>query len=137
MAVMVTSSMLGFKTTEDPPNQEADVSAQSLVVGVGKECGSAAERGLQSLKKGPRKPSFDFGSGYVHFPLIRAVRNWEPIYDKKVRGMLIKPASSQMGLVKEAVVLLENSITMRITEQHNWIEGITQLLYIQNCIEEG
>ncbi|GFX65989.1 hypothetical protein TNCV_14101 [Trichonephila clavipes] len=58
-------------------------------------------------------------------------------YDRKVRGMLIQPASGQPGLVKGTVVLLENSITVRITEQHKRMEVITQQLYVPNYIEDG
>ncbi|GFU42010.1 hypothetical protein TNCV_4676971 [Trichonephila clavipes] len=60
-----------------------------------------------------------------------------PIYDRKVRGMHIQPASSQPGLVKCIVVLLENSITVRISEQYKQMELITQLLNVPNCIEGG
>ncbi|GFT01716.1 hypothetical protein TNCV_4205311 [Trichonephila clavipes] len=38
--------------------------------------------------------------------------------------MLTQPASSQLGLVRGTVVLLENSITVRITEQHKRKEVI-------------
>ncbi|GFW23195.1 hypothetical protein TNCV_3802951 [Trichonephila clavipes] len=48
-----------------------------------------------------------------------------------------KAASSQPGHVRSAVVLLENSITVRITEQHKRMEVITQQLYVPNCIEGG
>ncbi|GFX34944.1 hypothetical protein TNCV_2328841 [Trichonephila clavipes] len=39
--------------------------------------------------------------------------------------MLIQPASSQPGLVRGTVVLLKDSITKRITEQHKWMESST------------
>ncbi|GFT07624.1 hypothetical protein TNCV_4045731 [Trichonephila clavipes] len=44
--------------------------------------------------------------------------------------MLIQPSSSQSGLVGGTVVLLENSITVRITEQHRRMKppfGVKQL----------
>ncbi|GFX29665.1 uncharacterized protein TNCV_2749991 [Trichonephila clavipes] len=47
---------------------------------------------------------------------LTALEHW-PIYDRKVKGMLFQPASSQPGLVGGTVVLLENSFTLRITEQ--------------------
>ncbi|GFW77124.1 putative transposable element [Trichonephila clavipes] len=50
--------------------------------------------------------------------------------------MLLQPASSQLGHVR-GIVLLENSITVRITEQHKRIEVIIQQLYVPNCIEGG
>ncbi|GFV98622.1 jerky-like protein [Trichonephila clavipes] len=43
--------------------------------------------------------------------------------------MLIKLASSQPGLVRGAVVLLENSITVRITEQHKRMECNAEQLF--------
>ncbi|GFU93492.1 uncharacterized protein TNCV_2200701 [Trichonephila clavipes] len=46
-----------------------------------------------------------------------------------------KPASSQQGLVRGTVFLLENSITLQKTEQHKQMEVINQQLYIPNCIE--
>ncbi|GFW16938.1 hypothetical protein TNCV_2760661 [Trichonephila clavipes] len=51
--------------------------------------------------------------------------------------MLIQPASSQTGLVRGRVVMLENSITVLITEQHKRMELIIQQLYAPNCIEGG
>ncbi|GFW90053.1 hypothetical protein TNCV_3485051 [Trichonephila clavipes] len=51
--------------------------------------------------------------------------------------MLIQPANSRPGLLRGTLVLLENSITVRITEQHKWMEVITQQLYVPNCIEGG
>ncbi|GFV40359.1 hypothetical protein TNCV_4092231 [Trichonephila clavipes] len=60
-----------------------------------------------------------------------------PIYDRKGRGILIQPASSQTGLMRGTDVLLENSITVRITEQHKRIEVISQQLNVLNCIEGG
>ncbi|GFU99780.1 hypothetical protein TNCV_506011 [Trichonephila clavipes] len=44
--------------------------------------------------------------------------------------MLIQPASSQPGLVRGTVVLVENSITVWIAEQHKRVEVITQQLYV-------
>ncbi|GFT40245.1 uncharacterized protein TNCV_627491 [Trichonephila clavipes] len=49
--------------------------------------------------------------------------------------MLIQPASSQPGLVRGTIVLLETSITVWITEQQKGMEVITQQLYVPNCIE--
>ncbi|GFX87747.1 hypothetical protein TNCV_2190241 [Trichonephila clavipes] len=57
--------------------------------------------------------------------MLNKIKVWAsrwPIYDRKVRGMLIQSASSQPGLVRGTVVFLENSITVRITEQHKWME---------------
>ncbi|GFT97131.1 hypothetical protein TNCV_3857971 [Trichonephila clavipes] len=51
--------------------------------------------------------------------------------------MSIQPVSSKPRLVRGTVVLLENSITVRITEQHKRMEVITQQLYVPNCIEAG
>ncbi|GFW23739.1 hypothetical protein TNCV_2032821 [Trichonephila clavipes] len=51
--------------------------------------------------------------------------------------MLIQTASNQPGLVKGTVVLQENSITVRITEQYKRMEVITQQFYLPNCIEGG
>ncbi|GFW35228.1 hypothetical protein TNCV_1695431 [Trichonephila clavipes] len=51
--------------------------------------------------------------------------------------MLIQPCSSQPELARGTVVLLENSITMRVTEQHKRMEVITQQLEVPNSIEEG
>ncbi|GFW36850.1 hypothetical protein TNCV_4348911 [Trichonephila clavipes] len=51
--------------------------------------------------------------------------------------MLIQPASSQPGLVRGTVVLLENSLTVRVTEQQKRMEMITQQHYLPNCIEGG
>ncbi|GFW74288.1 hypothetical protein TNCV_2524911 [Trichonephila clavipes] len=59
------------------------------------------------------------------------------IYDRKIRGMLIQSAICQPGLVRGTVVLLENSITVQITEQHKRMLVITQQLYVPNCIEGG
>ncbi|GFV59167.1 hypothetical protein TNCV_2339081 [Trichonephila clavipes] len=50
--------------------------------------------------------------------------------------MLIEPANSQTGLVRGTILLPENSITVRITEQHKRMEVITQKIYVSNCIEE-
>ncbi|GFU68685.1 hypothetical protein TNCV_309001 [Trichonephila clavipes] len=47
--------------------------------------------------------------------------------------MLIQPASSQPVLMRGTVVLLENSITVRITEQHKGIEVIP---HVPNCLQE-
>ncbi|GFY07825.1 HTH_Tnp_Tc3_2 domain-containing protein [Trichonephila clavipes] len=44
--------------------------------------------------------------------------------------MLLQPASSRPGLVRGTVVLLENSITVRITEQHKRMVAIPQQLYV-------
>ncbi|GFV26219.1 hypothetical protein TNCV_3150191 [Trichonephila clavipes] len=41
------------------------------------------------------------------------------------------------GLVRGTVVLLENSITVRITEQHERMEMVTQQFYEPNCIVGG
>ncbi|GFW55983.1 hypothetical protein TNCV_373891 [Trichonephila clavipes] len=41
-----------------------------------------------------------------------------PLYERKVMEMIIQPASSKPGLVSGTVVLLENYITMRVTEPH-------------------
>ncbi|GFW25463.1 hypothetical protein TNCV_3721911 [Trichonephila clavipes] len=60
-----------------------------------------------------------------------------PIYDRKVRGMLIQPANSQPGLARGIVVLQETSTTVRIAEKLKQIELITQQLYVTNCIEGG
>ncbi|GFV65228.1 hypothetical protein TNCV_4572281 [Trichonephila clavipes] len=55
--------------------------------------------------------------------------------------MLIQPVSGQLGLVRGTVVLLENSITVRIREQRKRIEVITnavryvEQLYVPNCIK--
>ncbi|GFV32273.1 uncharacterized protein TNCV_1675591 [Trichonephila clavipes] len=43
--------------------------------------------------------------------------------------MLIQPARSQLGLVRGTVVLLENSITLRITEQHKRMEFALSLVF--------
>ncbi|GFT38941.1 hypothetical protein TNCV_388071 [Trichonephila clavipes] len=51
--------------------------------------------------------------------------------------MLIQSASSHPGLVRGTVVLLENSITLRITEQHKRMEVVFQQLFAPNCIEGG
>ncbi|GFV89118.1 uncharacterized protein TNCV_4913171 [Trichonephila clavipes] len=51
--------------------------------------------------------------------------------------MFIQPTSSQPGLVRGTAVLLENSITVRITEQNKRIERIAQQIYVKNCIEGG
>ncbi|GFT92930.1 hypothetical protein TNCV_740801 [Trichonephila clavipes] len=51
--------------------------------------------------------------------------------------MLIRPSSSQPRLVRSTVVLLENSITVRITEEYKRMEVITQQLYVPNYIEGG
>ncbi|GFY32503.1 hypothetical protein TNCV_3560111 [Trichonephila clavipes] len=63
--------------------------------------------------------------GAIHFKSVtitirlrRLKEGVKPIYDRKVRGMLIQPASSQLRPVRGAAVFLENSITVRITEQH-------------------
>ncbi|GFS62448.1 hypothetical protein TNCV_1262401 [Trichonephila clavipes] len=58
--------------------------------------------------------------------LAKAVHNSVrcPIYDRKVRRMLIQPASSQSGLVRGTVVLLENSITMR-NSINGWSSNLT------------
>ncbi|GFW82577.1 hypothetical protein TNCV_4694591 [Trichonephila clavipes] len=58
---------------------------------------------------------------------VRFVAYRGPIYDRKVRRMLIQPASSRLGLVRGTVVLLENSITVRITEQykHDHLEALS------------
>ncbi|GFV55696.1 hypothetical protein TNCV_754961 [Trichonephila clavipes] len=50
--------------------------------------------------------------------------------------MLIQPASSQPGLVRGTVVLLENFTTVRVSEQHKRKVN-TQQLYVPNCIEGG
>ncbi|GFU20427.1 hypothetical protein TNCV_2521921 [Trichonephila clavipes] len=51
--------------------------------------------------------------------------------------MLIQPASSQPGLVKGTVVLLENSITLRITEQHKRIDKrIALRKVVKQCHEK-
>ncbi|GFS98445.1 hypothetical protein TNCV_3478401 [Trichonephila clavipes] len=57
--------------------------------------------------------------------------------ERKVRGMLLQPASSQPGLLRRTVILLENSITVRITEQNKRMEVITQTLSVPNCMEIG
>ncbi|GFU05475.1 hypothetical protein TNCV_3291171 [Trichonephila clavipes] len=57
--------------------------------------------------------------------------------ERKVRGILHQPASSQPGLVRGTVVLLENSITAHITGEHKWMEVITQQLSVPNCMEFG
>ncbi|GFX49082.1 hypothetical protein TNCV_786381 [Trichonephila clavipes] len=59
-----------------------------------------------------------------------------PIYERKVRGMLMQPVSSQPGLVRGTVALQEKSVTVRITEQHKWMEVITQQLDVLNRIEQ-
>ncbi|GFW19217.1 hypothetical protein TNCV_255441 [Trichonephila clavipes] len=46
--------------------------------------------------------------------------------------MLIQSASSQPELVRGTVDLLENSINMRIKEQHKRMEEITQQIYVPN-----
>ncbi|GFU88529.1 hypothetical protein TNCV_4442061 [Trichonephila clavipes] len=51
--------------------------------------------------------------------------------------MFNQPANCQPGLVRGTVVLLENSITMRITEQSERMEVIPQQLNIPNCIVGG
>ncbi|GFU65149.1 hypothetical protein TNCV_4056191 [Trichonephila clavipes] len=51
--------------------------------------------------------------------------------------MLIQSACSVSNLVRCTVVLLENSITARIKEQHKRIELTTQQLYVPKCIEGG
>ncbi|GFY16874.1 hypothetical protein TNCV_3689321 [Trichonephila clavipes] len=53
------------------------------------------------------------------------------------RGMIIQPTNSQPELMRGAVVLLENSITVRISGQRKRMEVITQQLYIPNCIDGG
>ncbi|GFV49599.1 hypothetical protein TNCV_2814571 [Trichonephila clavipes] len=65
----------------------------------------------------------------------KAVR-W-PIYDRKVSGMLIQSASNEPGLVRGTVVLLENSLTMRTTEQNKRMEVFTQQLYVPKYVEGG
>ncbi|GFY19992.1 hypothetical protein TNCV_2146851 [Trichonephila clavipes] len=51
--------------------------------------------------------------------------------------MIIQPASIQPEFFRGTVVLLENSITVQITEQHKRMDVITQQLYVPNCIEAG
>ncbi|GFT21824.1 hypothetical protein TNCV_3179351 [Trichonephila clavipes] len=54
-------------------------------------------------------------------PLVCLVSEW-PIYDRKVREMLIQSASSHQGLVRNTVVFLEKSIALQKTEQHKRME---------------
>ncbi|GFU28953.1 integrase catalytic domain-containing protein [Trichonephila clavipes] len=58
-----------------------------------------------------------------------------PIFDRKVRRMLIQPSSSQPGLVRGTVVLLQNYITVRVSEQHKRMEVITLQLHVPNRIK--
>ncbi|GFW56570.1 hypothetical protein TNCV_1862801 [Trichonephila clavipes] len=60
-----------------------------------------------------------------------------PIYDRNVRRECLskQTASSQPGLVRDTVVLLENSITVWIIEQHERMKVITHQIYVLNCIE--
>ncbi|GFT63766.1 hypothetical protein TNCV_423831 [Trichonephila clavipes] len=67
----------------------------------------------------------------------RVRKNEEVRKEKKVRGMLLQPASSQPGLERGTVVLQENSITMRIIGEHKWMKVITQQLSVPNCMEIG
>ncbi|GFW92200.1 transposable element Tcb1 transposase [Trichonephila clavipes] len=87
------------------------------------------ERAL--LKEWDRIPQLVINS------LIESMPQRWPIYDRKVRGTLIQPACNQPGLVRGTAVLLENSITVRITEQHKRVEVIIYQLYVPNCIEGG
>ncbi|GFU54781.1 hypothetical protein TNCV_1082351 [Trichonephila clavipes] len=57
------------------------------------------------------------------------------ISDRKVSGICLQPASSQPTLVRGTVVFLENSITVRITEQYKRTEMVSQQPYVPNCIE--
>ncbi|GFV95742.1 hypothetical protein TNCV_1727921 [Trichonephila clavipes] len=45
--------------------------------------------------------------------------------------------STRPGLVRGTVVLLENFITVRITEQHKWMEVINQQFHVPKCINRG
>ncbi|GFV90355.1 hypothetical protein TNCV_4380701 [Trichonephila clavipes] len=72
--------------------------------------------------------------------IVNGIYFWDsrwPIYCRKGRIMPIKPASSQPTLVGGTVVLLENSITVRIAEQHKWMGVVTQQHFAPNCIERG
>ncbi|GFX79240.1 hypothetical protein TNCV_695521 [Trichonephila clavipes] len=60
-----------------------------------------------------------------------------PIFDRKIRIMIIQSASSQPGLVKGSGAFLGNPITTRISEHHKRMEGISQQLYLPNCIERS
>ncbi|GFT01195.1 uncharacterized protein TNCV_3373171 [Trichonephila clavipes] len=51
--------------------------------------------------------------------------------------MVIQTSSSQPGLMKSTCVLLENSITVRITKEHKWTEAITQQLSNLACRIHG
>ncbi|GFT13058.1 hypothetical protein TNCV_431642 [Trichonephila clavipes] len=57
--------------------------------------------------------------------LFESMRGWPPVYYRKVRGMLIQPASSQPRLVRGTVILLEGYFTVRITELHKRMKLIT------------
>ncbi|GFW34749.1 hypothetical protein TNCV_953771 [Trichonephila clavipes] len=67
----------------------------------------------------------------------RVRKNEEVRKEKKVRGMLLQPASSQPGLERGTVVLQENSITVRIIGEHKRMKVITQQLSVPNCMEIG
>ncbi|GFW45727.1 thioredoxin-related transmembrane protein 1 [Trichonephila clavipes] len=76
-------------------------------------------------------------SGRFMIAALPTIFQW-PIYDKKSEECSsIQPASSQLGFVRGTLVLLENSITVGITEQHKQMGVITQQLYLPNCIEGG
>ncbi|GFS65729.1 hypothetical protein TNCV_3853731 [Trichonephila clavipes] len=59
-----------------------------------------------------------------------------PIYDdRKIKGILIQPASSQLRLVRGTVAFLGNYITVRTTGHHKRMGKNTQQLYVPKCIE--